>query len=131
MTPSTTASITGLRPCLCGCGRETKSTWFPGDDARAKSLLREVARGERTVRDLPGDLPKLAVDLALRWKLAFQGTDDGLVWSAEAKAPPKAPKDEHAAARHLRRAIEALGNEEEEVRAALTAILAELPRKEA
>ncbi len=54
---------------------------------------------------------------------------DGLVWTAEAKAPPRASKDEHAAARHIRRAIEALAEPEDDVREALTAILAELPRQ--
>jgi len=97
-----------LRPCACGCGRLTKSTWFPGDDAKAKSLIRSVARGERAMADLPGALADKGEQLAIGWRMASRADDGSLVWTAEARAPAKPAANEAPALRHLRRAAESL-----------------------
>lgn len=40
------------RPCLCGCGRMTKSAFAPGHDAKSKSAMRAIAHGQPIRVDL-------------------------------------------------------------------------------
>lgn len=42
-----------LRDCACGCGRQTKGTWFPGDDGRATGWALRIAKGLLTIEDVP------------------------------------------------------------------------------
>jgi len=35
-----------LKPCLCGCGAETKSSFRPGHDSRVHGLAKKIARGQ-------------------------------------------------------------------------------------
>lgn len=41
------------RFCACGCGKLTARTFAPGHDAKARSLLLKVERGELNVSDSP------------------------------------------------------------------------------
>lgn len=54
--------------CLCGCGLQTGSTWYPGHDSKAKSRLMDaLAQGPDAVAALP--FAHVADDLARDWKL--------------------------------------------------------------
>lgn len=44
-----------VRPCLCGCGRGTKGTWFPGDDGRATGWAVRIERGLLKIEDVPAN----------------------------------------------------------------------------
>jgi hypothetical protein len=44
------------RPCACGCDRTTARTFAMGHDAKAKSLLLRVERGELKASDIPRSL---------------------------------------------------------------------------
>jgi len=39
--------------CVCGCGRLTKSTWFPGDDGRATGWAVRIEKGILAMDDVP------------------------------------------------------------------------------
>lgn len=43
-------------PCLCGCGRMTNATFFPGDDAKLKSLILKIERGDEPMDKIPEHL---------------------------------------------------------------------------
>jgi hypothetical protein len=44
------------RECACGCGRAVRKLFAQGHDARVKSLLSKVLRGEAEIADLPEQL---------------------------------------------------------------------------
>ena len=46
------------RECKCGCGKRTVRFFRPGHDARLKSALPKVERGELKVADLPATVRK-------------------------------------------------------------------------
>ena len=87
------------RPCRCGCGAQTQSTWVPGHDAQAKGLLLAVARGlePKSALERLGDY----MELATRWGLA--GPDGTLV--APAVANPGKLSAKEKAARAVERAL--------------------------
>lgn len=41
------------RPCACGCGMATKSTWASGHDGRATGWAIRVMRGVLTIDEVP------------------------------------------------------------------------------
>lgn len=41
------------KPCACGCGFVTRSTWFPGHDARHHGWVLRVSRGLVAIADVP------------------------------------------------------------------------------
>lgn len=42
-----------LVDCACGCGCQTRATWFPGHDARAKGWALRISRDICTMADVP------------------------------------------------------------------------------
>jgi len=52
----TSARGTGVRLCGCGCGKPAARTFAQGHDAKAKSLLLKVQRGELKASALPSAL---------------------------------------------------------------------------
>ena len=52
--------------CVCGCGRMTKSTWFPGDDGRATGWATRIERGIMTLDEVPANERKGAEFMLLR-----------------------------------------------------------------
>ena len=52
--------------CLCGCGRMTKGTWFPGDDGRATGWAVRIERGILTLDEVPANERKGAEYILLR-----------------------------------------------------------------
>jgi hypothetical protein len=57
-----------LRKCLCGCGEETASYFCMGHDARFKSWMVKIERGDMAVEDLPAVVRK-----AYEWKKVGKG----------------------------------------------------------
>lgn len=53
--PSTRRANKPIRPCLCGCGRGTRGTWYPGDDGRATGWATRVERGFMTLEQVPAN----------------------------------------------------------------------------
>lgn len=45
-------SVRRMRPCACGCSLPTQRTWFPGHDARMKSIILRVVNGVMTLEDV-------------------------------------------------------------------------------
>lgn len=43
------------RPCACGCGGATKSTWVSGHDGRATGWALRVERGLLKLEDVPAN----------------------------------------------------------------------------
>ena len=41
------------KPCACGCGLSTRSTWFPGHDARHHGWVLRVLRGVVALEQVP------------------------------------------------------------------------------
>lgn len=53
--PPMTGANRPTRPCACGCGRPTKSTWYPGDDGRATGWALRVSDGRMALGDVPAN----------------------------------------------------------------------------
>jgi hypothetical protein len=51
--PRSVKKVKPLNQCWCGCGRETKSKFCVGDDAKLKSILLKVARGKVEASTIP------------------------------------------------------------------------------
>ena len=47
--------------CACGCGGKTARTFAQGHDAKARSILKKVQRGELTVTAIPAALRTAAL----------------------------------------------------------------------
>lgn len=43
------------RDCACGCGGQTKSTWYPGHDGRATGWATRILKGLMTIEDVPAN----------------------------------------------------------------------------
>lgn len=67
------------RPCACGCGKETKSVFGMGHDARAKKLLRnlqkETAEGKQPSWT-PNDNLIAYINISPAWKAEFGWVND-------------------------------------------------------
>lgn len=68
------------RPCACGCGMLTKSTWHTGHDGRATGWARRVETGVMTLDEVPAN-ERRGAEIMLRrhgWKpeeVKATGTD--------------------------------------------------------
>ena len=51
--PKMTGKSGAPHACICGCGRMTKSTWYPGDDGRAHGWATRIIKGIITMDDVP------------------------------------------------------------------------------
>lgn len=87
------------RPCLCGCGRMTKSAFAPGHDAKSKSAMRAIANGQ-TIRVEVGGETK-----------AWTPSDALVVWAKEHgwmdSMTPLAKDKHHAKAQPVTSAVKA------------------------
>jgi hypothetical protein len=50
------SNVDTVRKCACGCGKTAVRTFVIGHDAKAKSMLLKVERGEMKAADLPRTL---------------------------------------------------------------------------
>lgn len=58
--------------CLCGCGNNTRGTFFPGHDAKVKSLLVKFGKGEVSRDKLPEAVVEY-VKTNEKWRVWFGG----------------------------------------------------------
>lgn len=69
-----------VRPCVCGCGQTTKSTWFPGHDGRATGWAIRIERGAMRIEDVPANERAGA-----EYRMRQRGTWDAYVATFAAK----------------------------------------------
>ena len=55
-----------LHDCACGCGQQTKSTWFPGHDGRATGWAVRILKGLLTLEQVPANEQAGAVIMLAR-----------------------------------------------------------------
>jgi hypothetical protein len=68
-TPKAEKAPRELKPCACGCGEKTGGYFVPGHDARFKSALLKIERGDETKEKL---LKKSVID-KYTWKKRGKG----------------------------------------------------------
>lgn len=50
------------RPCACGCGNETRRTWYPGHDAKFHGAERRLAKGLMEIGEFKKMFPSASVE---------------------------------------------------------------------
>jgi hypothetical protein len=85
------------RDCACGCGGQTKSTWYPGHDGRATGWATRIAKGVITIEDVPANERKGAAIMMARRGVEIAIPAAGPT-QAERKAARKAAKEAARAA---------------------------------
>lgn len=55
-------------PCICGCGKGTKRTWFPGHDGRATGWATRVSKGLISLDGVPENERNGALVMLARWE---------------------------------------------------------------
>lgn len=65
--PSNKGKNKPLHDCACGCGGQTRGTWFPGHDGRATGWAVRIERGViASIEDVPANERKGAAIMLAR-----------------------------------------------------------------
>lgn len=81
-----------LQPCHCGCGEMVPNLFKMGHDAKLKSLLLKVGRGQASMNDVPEVALPMLGDFCTRWGIPYVINDHVGTRRMTIEAKPLAPR---------------------------------------